>query len=325
MNPMLQIRPASRAPVLPVQVDTDDQMERWSQSIHDRITCFFESADRGGTFQEDLWQRPGGGGGWSRVMTEGSTFEKVGVNRSVVHGALSPELSQRLLVPDVRGGRFFATGVSVVCHPRSPRIPIVHQNVRYFRVSGPDGSTITQWYGGGIDLTPTYPEPADARHFHRALKKVCETFEPGLYEAYKQQCDEYFVNHHRGGEARGIGGVFFDHLGAAGSRMEIQTARKFVDAIAAVVEPAYGPLVDWHRNEAWTERERNLQLIRRGRYVEFNLVHDRGTRFGLETSARIESVLMSLPPVSAWPYDPHFEAGSVEARLMEMLEPRDWA
>lgn len=307
-------------------VAREQAMSAWSEENHDWITSFFESADGEGRFREDSWERPGGGGGWSRVLTDGDTFEKVGVNRSVVHGGLTDELAQRLLLSDASQGRFFATGVSVVCHPRSPRIPIVHLNVRYFHVSTEEEALATAWFGGGIDLTPTYPAPEDARHFHRALKDMCDGFEAGRYQRYKDQCDGYFVNHHRGGEARGVGGIFFDHLAVdAATAPERSDHRRFTDAVARVVGPAYGALVDRHRDEPWGEREKKLQLIRRGRYVEFNLVHDRGTRFGLETNARIESVLMSLPPVAAWPYDPQFEDGSMEHRLMQMLAPRDWA
>jgi coproporphyrinogen III oxidase len=301
-------------------------MAAWSEESHDWITAFFEKADGEGRFREDSWERPGGGGGWSRVLTDGDTFEKVGVNRSVVHGALTDDLARRLLLRDDSQGRFFATGVSVVCHPRSPLIPIVHLNVRYFHLSTGDDAPLKAWFGGGIDLTPTYPDPEDARHFHRTLKGMCDEFEAGRYDRFKDQCDRYFVNHHRGGEARGVGGIFFDHLAVdADTTPEESEHRRFTDAVARVVGRAYGPLVDRHRDEPWGEREKNLQLIRRGRYVEFNLVHDRGTRFGLDTGARIESVLMSLPPLAAWPYDPQFEEGSIEDRLVRMLAPRDWA
>lgn len=300
-------------------------MSRWSEGVHDWMSSFFERADGGGRLEEDRWERPGGGGGWTRVMTEGTTFEKVGVNRSVVHGALSQDLADRLLLTDADRGRFFATGVSVVCHPRSPRIPIVHLNVRYFHVDSGTGVE-RSWFGGGIDLTPTYPDPADARHFHRVLRDTCDAFDENRYAGYKAECDAYFVNRHRSDEPRGVGGVFFDHLAVEpGHAPERSEPRRFVDAIAHAMEPAYGPLVERHRDDDWGPRERKLQLLRRGRYVEFNLVHDRGTRFGLETSARIESVLMSLPPTASWPYDPQFEAGSIEDRLHQMLVPRDWA
>ncbi len=302
-----------------------DEMSAWSARIHDELTAFFEAADDGGRFREDVWERPGGGGGWTRVMAEGRTFEQVGVNRSVVHGALGRELAQRLLLAEGSGGTFFATGVSIVCHPHSPRVPIVHQNVRYFAVHDEEGTAAAEWFGGGIDLTPTYPEPDDAVHFHTVLRDACAPFGAEVYPRYKKECDEYFVNHHRDGEARGIGGVFFDHLGAPASGMDVEQARAFADAIARTMPDAYGPLVERRRNEPWGEREKRLQLFRRGRYVEFNLVHDRGTRFGLDTSARIESVLMSLPPMATWTYDPTFDPGSIEARLMEMLVPRAWA
>lgn len=301
---------------------------RWIAGLHDELTSFFGRLDRGGTFAEDRWERPGGGGGVARVMTDGVTFEKAGVNRSAVMGEL-PELAARRL-----GGhgaaagatRFFATGTSLVIHPRSPKIPTVHLNVRYFELTDEEGNLTDCWYGGGTDLTPFYPYPDDARHFHCALKAMSDAHHPALHPKFKTWCDEYFVNTHRGNEARGVGGIFFDHVRADDPAHGLNHAAvtSFVSDVARVLRHAYEPIVERRRDEAFTPAEREFQLVRRGRYVEFNLVHDRGTVFGLQTQARVESVLMSLPPLAMWQYAPRYAADSFEARLIQMLEPRDW-
>jgi coproporphyrinogen III oxidase len=258
------------------------------------------------------------------VLVEGATFEKAGVNRSAVSGVLERGMAGRLALagtpPDA--SRFFATGVSIVAHPRSPMIPTVHLNVRYFELTTPDGEVFDAWFGGGTDLTPTYPHPSDARHFHETLANICGQHDAAFYPRFKAWCDEYFRNVHRGGEARGVGGVFFDHLrpGDLGAG----ALHRFVDAIGRCLPAAYGPVVERRRHEPYGDRERRLQLLRRGRYAEFNLLHDRGTSFGLASGARAESVLMSLPPLARWDYDPEFEPGSVELELHEMLRPRDW-
>jgi coproporphyrinogen III oxidase len=296
------------------------------ESIHDEITRFFTVLDRGGRFQEDRWDREGGGGGVTRVLTGGSTFEKAGVNRSVVEGTLAATAAGRLgaRIGGVAEARFFVAGVSVVVHPLSPMVPTVHLNVRYFEVTDPDGRRLDEWFGGGTDLTPTYPYPDDARHFHHALHGICSRHRAEFYARFKTWCDHYFVNPHRGDERRGIGGVFFDHLRPGDGGLDREALLGFWLDVGRSLPATYGPIVDRRRGESWGERERALQLMRRGRYVEFNLVHDRGTLFGLQTNARIESVLMSLPPMAAWPYAPRWEAGSIEARLAQMLEPRDW-
>ena len=296
-------------------------------ALHDEATRFFVDTDGGGAFREDVWERPGGGGGVSRVLTEGATFEKCGVNRSVVEGDLPGQMAQRLgaRAGGGEGSRFFVTGMSIVAHPRNPKVPTVHLNVRSFEIRGPDGSVADAWFGGGTDLTPTYPYPEDAIHFHRTLKSIADRHHPSFHPRFKAWCDNYFVNVHRGEERRGVGGIFFDHLRAGDGGLDLPRLRAFVTDVGRALPGAYGPLVARRRGEAFGERERRFQLARRGRYVEFNLVHDRGTLFGLQTQARIESVLMSLPPVAAWEYDPRYEPGSFEARLMEMLEPRDWA
>lgn len=297
------------------------------EQLHHQATELFTALDRGGSFREDHWERPGGGGGVSRVLTEGVTFEKAGVNRSAVEGVLSPQLAQRLgaHTTGLEPSRFFVTGLSLVVHPRSPMVPTVHLNVRYFEITGHLGEPIDAWFGGGTDLTPTYPLPEDATHFHRALKAVCARHVPTFYPRFKTWCDHYFVNTHRGEERRGIGGIFFDNLRAGESGLSLERLLGFIADVAGVLPDAYAPIVERRRGMPYGERERRFQLARRGRYVEFNLVHDRGTLFGLSTGARIESVLMSLPPLAAWDYAPAYQPGSFETELLGMLEPRDWA
>lgn len=296
------------------------------ERLHDDTTAFLTRLDRGGTFREDRWDRPGGGGGVARVLSEGATFEKAGINRSAVSGVLPPGAAQRLGARVTSGEEtnFYATGVSLVVHPRSPMVPTVHLNVRYFDLTDADGTVLDVWLGGGTDLTPTYPFPEDAHHFHRALKTVCDRHHPAFYPRFKSWCDHYFVNTHRGDERRGIGGVFFDNLRDGEAGLDLERLSSFVLDVGGALPAAYEPIVDRRRELPYGERERRLQLARRGRYVEFNLVHDRGTTFGLQTNARIESVLMSLPPLAAWDYAPVYAPGSFEAALMAMLEPQDW-
>lgn len=299
----------------------------WMERTHDAITRFLEDADGEARFGEDAWTRPGGGGGVSRALADGAVFEKAGVNRSAVEGTLTPAVAERLggRVPPDGAARFFATGVSVVAHPRSPHVPTVHLNVRYFELASADGEVLDAWVGGGTDLTPCYPHPEDAVHFHRTLRALCGRHSPAFHPRFKAWCDEYFTNTHRAGEARGVGGIFFDNLRAADEGMPVEALFRFAGDVGLCLPQAYGPLVQRRRGQPYGQRERDFQLFRRGRYVEFNLVHDRGTLFGLKTDARIESVLMSLPPLAAWHYDPRWEPGSFEDRFMEMLAPRDWA
>jgi coproporphyrinogen III oxidase len=304
-----------------------DQASVWAGRLHDEITGFLTELDGGGAFREDVWERPGGGGGVARVLAEGNTFEKAGINRSVVDGRLPAGLAQRLgSVASSHGEpRFCAAGVSLVIHPRSPMVPTVHLNVRYLELNTDEGAALDAWLGGGTDLTPTYPFPEDAVHFHRTLRALCERHHPLFYPRFKRWCDDYFVNAHRQGERRGIGGIFFDNLRDGDFALGMEDLFAFATAVGRVLPEAYGPIVERRRRLPSGERERRFQLFRRGRYVEFNLVHDRGTVFGLQTNARAESVLMSLPPVASWEYAPVFEPGSFEAELMAMLEPRDWA
>jgi coproporphyrinogen III oxidase len=301
---------------------------RWIAGLHDELTSFFGRLDRGGTFAEDRWERPGGGGGVARVMTDGVTFEKAGINRSAVMGELPAAAARRLGGQGARDGatHFFATGVSLVVHPRSPKVPTVHLNVRYFELTDAQGQLTDSWFGGGTDLTPFYPHVEDGVTFHSALRAMADRHHERFYPDFKRWCDEYFVNVHRDNEARGIGGIFFDHLRAddASHSLDHEQVQAFVSDVARVLRQAYEPIVQRRRDEAFSESERDFQLVRRGRYVEFNLVHDRGTIFGLQTNARVESVLMSLPPLAMWQYAPRYARGSFEARLLEMLEPRDW-
>ena len=314
------------SPVSPA-TELREQVSSWIERLHEETTGFFTVLDRGGSFREDRWERPGGGGGVSRVLTGGGTYEKAGVNRSAVEGVLDPSLAHRIgaRAAGIEPLNFFVTGLSLVAHPRSPLVPTVHLNVRYFEITNSSGKRVDAWFGGGTDLTPTYPFPEDAAHFHRALEAECRRHHPDFYSRLKTWCDHYFVNTHRGEERRGIGGIFFDHLRDGEGRLGLSQLLEFAQGVGGILPEAYGSIVERRRDLPFGERERHFQLVRRGRYAEFNLVHDRGTLFGLHTGARIESVLMSLPPLAAWDYSPEYPAGSFEAELMAMLEPRDWA
>ncbi len=298
--------------------------------VHDDVTAFFQGFEPRQRFREDPWERPGGGGGRTRVLVDGDVFDKVGVNRSAVFGAVPPQLREHLEGESSSPGAvrdFYATGVSVVAHPKSPMVPIVHLNIRFFELTGAGGRPVDAWFGGGVDLTPTHPHPTDAAFFHRGLKGLCDRYDQSLYPEFKRACDEYFVNRHRDCEARGIGGLFFDHQrGDEPSGMDWTKLFSFVTDVGTSLRDVYGPLVSRRKDLPFGSREKSFQLLRRARYVEFNLVHDRGTRFGLQTDGRIESVLMSLPPLAAWTYD---DGSGVpepfEREFKEMLRPRDWA
>lgn len=279
--------------------------------LQDRICAALAELDGNAPFREDTWQREGGGGGRSRVLIEGRVFEKAGVNFSEVFGQMSPEFAKHL---PGEGLDFSATGISLVLHPKSPMVPTVHANFRYL-TKGP-----RWWFGGGADLTPYYPYREDVIHFHRTWKAACARHrEPVNYARFKQGCDEYFYLPHRG-EHRGVGGIFFDYL--EGDFAELS---RFVQDCGDAFLEAYVPIARRRKDEPYTEAQRRFQEFRRGRYVEFNLIYDRGTLFGLKTGGRIESILMSLPPLVRWPYDYHPEPGTREAELYEFLKPRDWA
>lgn len=291
------------------------RMQAWVEDLQQRIVSALEEVDPSATFLRDRWHRPSGGGGLTMVIEEGAVFEKGGVNTSAVHGDL-PEQTAALL--GIAPAPFFATGISLVIHPRSPRVPTVHANFRYFAIGDDLARPDDAWFGGGADLTPYYPELEDVRHFHRVWRDVCDRHPVADYHALKKRCDEYFFLPHRD-EARGVGGIFYDYI-----RGDAEAAMAFtVDAGDHFID-AYLPIVRRRMDEPYGERERSFQKLRRGRYVEFNLLFDRGTRFGIQTDGRTESILMSLPPDVAWRYDWTPEPGSAEARAMEFLKPRDW-
>jgi coproporphyrinogen III oxidase len=298
----------------------DDRARELFAGLQDEICRRLEEIDGGRRFLEQLWSYPpqgdrSGGGGASRVLQGGRVFEKAGVNLADVRGELSERLASRLRVP---AQPFRAVGVSVVVHPLSPMVPAVHMNLRFIRLTGTEASPA--WFGGGSDLTPYYLYEEDATHFHRVWKSVCDRHDATYYPRFKKWCDDYFWLDHRG-EARGVGGIFFDDL-----REGLEHVLRLVQDLGAHFLEAYVPIVERRAGEAWWDREREWQLIRRGRYVEFNLIHDRGTLFGLETRGRTESILMSLPPVVRWPYDYHPAPGSREEALLGVLaRPRDWA
>ena len=284
--------------------------------LQERICSGLERADGRGRFQQDRWQRPEGGGGESRVLRDGALLEQAGVNFSHVMGARMPASATQHR-PELAGASFEAMGVSLVLHPHNPYLPTTHMNVRFFIADPPDAEPIW-WFGGGFDLTPYYPFHDDVLHWHRVARAACP--DQATYAAHKRWCDEYFFLRHRG-ETRGVGGLFFDDLNAWGFDACFAYQRSVGDAFL----DAYLPIVERRRDQPWGERERRFQLYRRGRYVEFNLVYDRGTLFGLQSGGRTESILMSLPPLVRWEYDWHPEAGSEEARLYEgYLHPRDW-
>lgn len=284
------------------------------KGLQDRLCAGLAAVDGGGAFHEDIWERPGGGGGRSRVIENAVVFEKGGVNFSEVHGEFSLEFAKQ--IPG-DGLHFTATGVSWVIHPRSPLIPTVHGNFRFLT----HGSKA--WFGGGADLTPYYPFREDVIHFHQVWKRVCDAHAPMVhYSTMKKDCDEYFFLPHRN-EARGVGGIFFDYFDGNDNP---EAAFAFVQAAADSFLEAYIPIVERRKNLTWTPEQRAFQEYRRGRYVEFNLIYDRGTIFGLKTSGRTESILMSLPPVVQFRYDWHPTPGTPEAELTDYwLKPRDWA
>lgn len=297
-----------------------DKFYAYITRLQDRIAKALEEVDGKAAFREDLWDRPGGGGGKTRVIENGAVFEKGGVNVSAVHGPL-PESMQQYF--GVSQADFYACGLSLVLHPQNPMVPTVHANWRYFELYGPGGTLRDQWFGGGQDLTPYYLFEEDARHFHQVCKAACDTHDPAFYPEYKKKCDQYFHNHHRG-EARGVGGLFFDYLRPVKERSAAQWY-DFVTGVGDSFLEAYLPIVRKRKDMHFTDPQREWQEIRRGRYVEFNLVHDKGTLFGLRTNGRIESILMSLPPVVRWQYNHHPEPGSEEHRLIEVLQnPREW-
>ncbi|CAH2085083.1 unnamed protein product [Euphydryas editha] len=330
MKEIIQLKNYMAEPITPLsqlqknQDDMKTQMELLIMRIQAEFCRALEKEeDEEAKFKVDRWTRKEGGGGITCVLQDGRVFEKAGVNISVVSGKLPPPAVQQM---KSRGKNFenkelpfFAAGVSAVIHPRNPMVPTIHFNYRYFEVK--DKNEVHWWFGGGTDLTPYYLNEEDARHFHLTLKHACDSHDPTYYERFKKWCDDYFTITHRG-ERRGVGGIFFDDIDSP----DQQSAFEFVTSCAEAVIPSYIPLVKRHKDDGYGYRERQWQLLRRGRYVEFNLIYDRGTKFGLHTpEARYESILMSLPLNAKWEYMHEPEPNSPEEKLMKVLkEPRDW-
>ncbi len=295
-----------------------ERVEAYLYALQDRLTTALTAEDGGSGFREDSWERPEGGGGRSRVLEDGAVFEKAGINFSSVRGESLPAAAtaQR---PQLADRPYRAMGVSLVIHPHSPMVPTSHANVRFFTTET-DDETPVWWFGGGFDLTPYYPFLEDCRHWHATARAACTPFGEAVYPRFKAWCDRYFYLKHRD-EPRGIGGLFFDDL----NDWDFETSFAFLRAVGDAFLPAYQPIVQARRAHPYGERERAFQLYRRGRYVEFNLVYDRGTLFGLQSGGRTESILMSLPPLVRWRYDWHPEPDSWEDRLYrEFLTARDW-
>lgn len=292
-----------------------EEIADWFQKLQQDICLALEKEDGTGKFREDTWSRPGGGGGHTRVLTEGKVIEKGGVNFSAVHGELPENIKNAL---KVSGSNFYAAGISIVIHPHNPHVPIIHMNTRYFEID--DG---TYWFGGGIDLTPHYINPRQATHFHKSIKEVCDRHDPEYYPVHKKIADDYFFIKHRN-ETRGVGGIFFDKMNAT-EQKDKKDIFNYVKDVGKLFAPAYTHYMHDGKNQPFTEKQKQWQLLRRGRYVEFNLVYDKGTKFGLDTSGRIESILMSLPKLASWEYDFTPEPGSEEERTLELLRKDvDW-
>jgi coproporphyrinogen III oxidase len=291
-------------------------VKRYLSGLQDRITAAVEKIDNV-KFRRDAWDRPEGGGGESRILSEGAAFERAGVSIAHVFGGKMPPSATNLR-PEITGAPFEAMGLSLVFHPRNPHAPTTHCNVR-FLAARPDEGPAAWWFGGGFDLTPYYPYDEDVRHWHRTARDACQPFGPDLYEKYKAWCDRYFFLPHRN-ETRGVGGLFFDDLNAGG----FERSFAFLRSVGDHFLPAFMPIMERRKDQPYGARERQFQLYRRGRYVEFNLVYDRGTLFGLQSGGRTESILMSMPPLVRWEYDWRPEPGSAEARLSDFLHPRDY-
>ncbi len=286
--------------------------------LQDHVCNALSEEDGQQIFIEDAWQREQGGGGRTRVLTNGAVFEQAGVNFSHVFGSQLPK-SATAARPELEGRDFQAVGVSLVIHPHNPHIPTSHANVRFF-IAEKENADPVWWFGGGFDLTPYYPIKEDVIHWHKTAKATCDPFGEGVYEKYKKWCDDYFYLKHRN-ETRGVGGLFFDDLNEWG----FEKSFEFMQSIGNAYVPAYQPIVNKNKNKPYTADERDFQLYRRGRYVEYNLVYDRGTLFGLQTGGRTESILMSLPPLVKWKYNWQPQAGSKEADLYDnYLKPKNW-
>ncbi|RTL57125.1 MAG: oxygen-dependent coproporphyrinogen oxidase [Sphingobacteriales bacterium] len=298
--------------------------ENWIAFIHqlqDNICAALEAVDGKEKFFEDKWERAEGGGGKTRVIANGNVFEKGGVNTSIVYGEVTDAMRTQL---KINGVKWFACGLSLVIHPVNPFVPTVHCNYRMFELYNENEEVIDRWFGGGTDLTPYYLFEEDAKHFHQTYKNACDAFDNSFYPKFKEDCDNYFVNWHRNKERRGIGGIFYDYQ-RPNEKQDINFWMNFGQRCGNAFIDAYIPIVEKRKNTPYTDQNKYWQEIRRGRYVEFNLVHDRGTLFGLKTNGRIESILMSLPPTVRFEYNYQPKFGSEEYKLQEVcLHPRDW-
>ena len=307
-------RPDANFPEMSEDPSREEIVEAYTK-LQDFICKEMEETDGEGSFREDVWARPGGGGGRTRILESGAILEKAGVNFSAVEGDLSPTMIQSL---GVSAGEFFATGVSIVMHPSHPLVPIIHMNIRYFETEGG-----AYWFGGGIDLTPHFIVKSEAAYFHLEVKRICDRYNPEFYPRFKRAADDYFFLSHRN-ETRGVGGIFYDHL-QAGEGCSKRDLLEFGLDIGRKFPEIYTWLIAENRDKIFTDAEKKWQLLRRGRYVEFNLIHDRGTRFGLTSNGRTESILMSLPETAKWVYDYRPQNGGPEALTQEWLRKGvDW-
>lgn len=295
----------------------------WVEQIHelqDQICTALELADGKERFIEDAWTRSEGGSGKTRIIANGNLFEKGGVNTSVVYGDVTPAMRSQL---NIQGEKWFACGISIVIHPVNPFVPTIHCNYRMFELYNSEGILTDRWFGGGTDLTPYYIFEEDAVLFHKTHKETCDRFDTAFYPQFKKDCDNYFVNWHRNQERRGIGGIFYDYQRPG--KMDVVSWMQFANACGSSFLTAYLPIVQKRKGHPFTAEQKKWQEIRRGRYVEFNLVHDRGTLFGLKTNGRIESILMSLPPTVRFEYNYHPMPGTAEDELVQLcLKPKDW-
>ena len=294
-----------------------NQVVAFLKSLQDNICQALEAADGSGVFVEDNWKRAEGGGGRTRVITNGTVIEQGGVNFSLVFGDKLPP-SATAHRPELAGRTWKACGVSLVIHPKNPHIPTSHANVRFF-IAEKEGEAPVWWFGGGFDLTPFYPRLDDVKHWHQTAQDLCAPFGETIYDEHKKWCDDYFYLKHRQ-ETRGVGGLFFDDL----NQWDFETCFNYIKAVGQGYIDAYVPIINQRKTTEYTEQQRQFQLYRRGRYVEFNLVFDRGTLFGLQSGGRTESILMSMPPLARWEYNYQPEKDSAEAQLNDYLQPRDW-
>lgn len=298
--------------------------EKWIQIVHqmqDNICAALEACDGKAKFIEDKWERAEGGGGKTRVIANGNVFEKGGVNTSIVFGDVTEAMKTQL---KINGAKWFACGMSIVIHPINPFVPTVHCNYRMFELYDEQGEVMDRWFGGGTDLTPFYLLEEDAKHFHQTYKNACDGFNPDFYPKFKKDCDNYFVNWHRNEERRGLGGIFYDYQ-RPNEKQDVDFWMNFGKACGDAFVKAYIPIVEKRKDQPYTAENKYWQEIRRGRYVEFNLVHDRGTLFGLKTNGRTESILMSLPPTVRFDYNYQPKFGTEEYKMQEAcLHPKDW-